>query len=259
MPSPFPGMDPYLEGYLSPDVHHRLATQISDQLAPRLEPNYVARIVLRTVMETWDMGESIGVVLPDVEIFRGRETPMTPTRENVAVVDVSIAPAPIIAPQYWEYEVEIPSVEIRTVKGGVLVASIEIMSPTNKTGQGWNEYHIKRTRVLESEAHLLEIDLLRRGKRPVPLGPAPLRPYYVFLTRARHRTRVEIWPISLRDPLPTVPVPLRAPDPDVALNLQLALTTVYDRARYHLSIDYHQPAEYPLEEFEAEWAATLVK
>lgn len=238
MPSPFPGMDPYLEGYLWPDVHHRLATQISDQLAPGLEPNYVARIVLRTVMETWDMGESIGVVLPDVEIFRGRETRATPTRETVAVVDAAIAPAPIIAPQHWEYEVEIPSVEIRTVKGGVLVASIEIMSPTNKTEQGWNEYH--------------------SGRRPVPLGPAPLRPYYVFLTRARRRTQVEIWPISLRDPLPTVPVPLRPPDADVPLNLQLALSTVYERARYHLSIDYHQPAEYPLEEFEAEWAATLV-
>ncbi len=45
MPSPFPGMDPYLEGYLWPDVHHRLATQISDQLMPMLRPRYVARVV----------------------------------------------------------------------------------------------------------------------------------------------------------------------------------------------------------------------
>jgi hypothetical protein len=42
MPSPFPGMDPYLEGYLWSDVHHRLATQISDQLMPLLRPQYVA-------------------------------------------------------------------------------------------------------------------------------------------------------------------------------------------------------------------------
>lgn len=44
MPSPFPGMDPYLEGYLWPDFHHRLATEISRQLTPRLRPRYVARL-----------------------------------------------------------------------------------------------------------------------------------------------------------------------------------------------------------------------
>jgi hypothetical protein len=39
MPSPFPGMDPYLEGHLWPDVHHRLATDyrwITASLRPRL-------------------------------------------------------------------------------------------------------------------------------------------------------------------------------------------------------------------------------
>lgn len=46
MPSPFPGMDPYLEGYLWPDVHQRLATEISKQLTPRLRPKYVARLAI---------------------------------------------------------------------------------------------------------------------------------------------------------------------------------------------------------------------
>lgn len=44
MPSPFPGMDPYLEGYLWPDVHHVLANKIRQQLAPRLRPNYLAHL-----------------------------------------------------------------------------------------------------------------------------------------------------------------------------------------------------------------------
>ncbi len=257
MPSPFPGMDPYLEGYLWPDVHHSLATQIRDQLAPEIEPNYVARIVLRTVMETLETGESVGVVLPDVEIFGGRRNRVNVPRETGASPVAVIEPALIIARQRLDFEEELASIEIRDVKGGLLVASIEIMSPTNKQGEGWNEYRGKRTRVLESDAHLLEIDLLRRGRRPAPLGQAPHRPYYIFLTRARHRTRVEIWPLSLRAPLPTVPVPLRAPDPDVPLDLQLALNTVYDRARYHLSIDYHQPAEDPLEEADAAWVESL--
>ncbi len=51
MPSPFPGMDPYLEGYLWPDVHQALATQIRRQLAPLLQPRYVARLAISTIQD----------------------------------------------------------------------------------------------------------------------------------------------------------------------------------------------------------------
>ena len=41
MPSPFPGMDPYLE-YPSAwtNIHHRLITAIADSFAPQLLPKY---------------------------------------------------------------------------------------------------------------------------------------------------------------------------------------------------------------------------
>ncbi|MCX7423579.1 MAG: DUF4058 family protein [Planctomycetia bacterium] len=38
-----------------------------------------------------------------------------------------------------------------------------------------------------------------------------------------------VWPIRLRDGLPSIPVPLRAPDPDARLDLQAVLHTIYDR------------------------------
>lgn len=69
MPSPFPGMDPYLEGVIWPDVHQRLATEISRRLAPRLRPGYVARLAL-TVFHDDPSIEGIGIVYPDVEITR---------------------------------------------------------------------------------------------------------------------------------------------------------------------------------------------
>src|SRR5688500_13992178 len=69
MPSPFSGMDPYLEGYLWPDVHHRLATQISDQLMPLLRPKYVARLDIHMVTDATPEAE-IGIMYPDVEIVR---------------------------------------------------------------------------------------------------------------------------------------------------------------------------------------------
>ena len=78
MPSPFPGMDPYLEGYLWPDVHHRLATQISDQLMPMLHPRYVARIEIHVVPDETPEVE-IGIMYPDVEIVRARQQDNQPS------------------------------------------------------------------------------------------------------------------------------------------------------------------------------------
>ena len=40
MPSPFPGMDPYVEGYLWPDFHHELASAIRLQLVRALSERY---------------------------------------------------------------------------------------------------------------------------------------------------------------------------------------------------------------------------
>lgn len=50
MPSPFPGMDPYLEGYLWPDVHNALASKIRQLLTPLLRPRYTARLGLSLVL-----------------------------------------------------------------------------------------------------------------------------------------------------------------------------------------------------------------
>jgi hypothetical protein len=72
MPSPFPGMDPYLEGYLWPDVHHRLTTQISDQLMPMLRPPYVARIEIQVIPDATPEAD-IGIMYPDVEVVRAHQ------------------------------------------------------------------------------------------------------------------------------------------------------------------------------------------
>ncbi len=260
MPSPFPGMDPYLEGYLWPDLHHDLATQIMVQLNRLIVPRYVARIVVRTVVEQLESSEAVSVSLPDVAVFGGRAPQAPPTSPpGGATVTTAVMPAPVIVPQPLEFEVEIPSVEIRDVAGGTLVTSIEILSPTNKQGIGWDEYQIKRRKVFGAQAHLLEIDLLRRGRRPVETITLPRAQYYVFLTRVHQRDRLEAWPIQLRDPLPTVAVPLRPPDPDVPLDLQSALTTIYDEARYDLSLDYGQPPNPPLSRDDAAWAAEWLR
>jgi len=199
MPSPFPGMDPYLEGSLWTTLHFTLGAEIVRYLAPKLRPKYVALPVERFVME---MSSSI---------------------------------------------------EIRDAAQRQLVTAIEILSPTNKRGEGIEEYLNKRRRILLSTAHLLEIDLLRVGQRAPMQQPLPSAPYFVFLSRANERPITEVWPIALYQPLPTVPVPLLTADKEILLDLQLVFTAAYDLLGYDLIVDYHQPPEIPLSPEEQKW------
>jgi hypothetical protein len=214
MPSPFPGMDPYLEGSLWMTVHSQLSAEIARQLAPKLRPRYLALMTERFVLE-----------IP----------------EGVAVATVMLTPVPHV------------TVEIRDVPDRQLVTAIEVLSPTNKRGEGRSEYLAKRQRLLLSTAHLMEIDLLRQGQRVPMQQPLPPAPYFVLLCRAETRPFSEVWPIALNEPLPVVPVPLLPGDADVSLDLQQALTTIYNLLGYDLAIDYTNPPEVPLRSDEAAW------
>lgn len=145
---------------------------------------------------------------------------------------------------------------------GLLVTAIEILSPVNKRPghEAFAAYRRKRRDLLRSSVHLLEIDLLRAGRRPPLVTPLPDAPYFVFLSRSDQRPRVEIWPLKLQDPIPVLPVPLLEPDPDVPLDLGRAIRIIYDRAAYDLRIDYSQPPPKPdLPPEDARWVAVCLQ
>jgi hypothetical protein len=261
MPSPFPGMDPYLEDPLHwRDVHHSLAGQIRRQLVPRLSPRYVARLETRLVAFSPDE-EEISILYPDIEVTQKqlRELAIA-TYEAATDVADAIPPPPLVLRALTPEQVELITVEIRDAAQGRLVTAIEILSPVNKRpGKGLEEYRAKRGTVLSANAHLLEIDLLRQGTRPPRLIGLPQSDYFIFLTRAERRNLTETWPVSVRDSLPVVPVPLLPGDEDVPLDMSHALRTIYDEARYDLGIDYGQPPVPPLAEEDAGWAQELLK
>jgi hypothetical protein len=174
--------------------------------------------------------------------------------------------APKLQPRYLVlptecFPISVPhvTIEIRDTAHRQLVTAIEVLSPTNKRGEGREEYLAKRGRVLLSNAHLLEIDFLRRGQRVPMQQPLPSTPYFVFLSRAEKRPLTEVWPIALNQALPTVPIPLLPSDEDVPLNLQQILTATYDLLGYHLAVDYTQPPEIPLDDEAAAWAMELLR
>jgi hypothetical protein len=150
-------------------------------------------------------------------------------------------------------------VEIRTVENQHLVTSLEVLSPANKRGQGYRDYLNKRDAILRSDTHLIEIDWLRNGRRPPMRQPLPEAAYFVFLSRAEKRPVLDVWPISLTDKLPIIPVPLLAEDDDVHLDLQLVFTAVYDSVGYEKLLDYVQAPEIALMQKMAVWADTLLQ
>jgi hypothetical protein len=241
MPSPFsPAMDPHLEGHLWPDFHHGLATEIRRRLCPLLKPRYVARLEIYLVEDETPEAE-IGILYPDVEFLTRQRTPGGP-----APIEGSPATAaPLTLPILSAVSVRISSIEIRDAARNELVTTIEILSPVNKREPGVTRYRERRDRLHRSGVHLLEIDLLRRGTRPLSSHPRlPACAYLITLTRSPAQV-TEAWPLRLPDRLPCVPVPLRAPDPDVPLDLAPAVDSVYDEAAYDLSVDYAQPPPPP--------------
>jgi hypothetical protein len=249
VPSPFPGMDPYLEGEMWQEFHDRFANQASVQLMPLLAPKYVALLAKRYVLDHPALSildlTSERVIYPDVHVVhptRQHATEATPPETATAAVsggaDVAVAEPVVELPSPVPEEVPLLSVEIRDVAERRLVTIIEILSPINKRAEGARDYAERRMDLLRTRTHLLEIDLLRQGRRIPLLGEPPPAPYYVYLSRFQRRPYTQIWPISLREPLPKVPVPLLPPDPDVPLDLQAALQACFDLVGYERLLDY---------------------
>ena len=206
MQPPFPGMDPYLEApSLWPDVHGSLAFAIREQLQPQLSPRYTAVLTPYVAFETIEIAP-VRFIVPDVGVLE-RDV----ASSEVAVT--AIAPPPLTGTVAMDIPTRYHRIEIRTVGDEALVTAIELLSPVNKRPgiDGAEAYDRKRREVLRSDAHLLEIDLLRAGRRPALITPLPdAPPSFIFLSRVERRPQIGIWPLSLRKPIPLLPVPLRA-------------------------------------------------
>ena len=257
MPSPFPGMDPYLEARaIWTGVHQRLITYIADQLQPQLRPKYLAHIGERIQLTS---GNSY---VPDVWLARRlREPAPVLTMEPTLVVD-----EPLLI-EFIDEEYREPYIEIMAREGGELVTLIELLSPANKTGRGREQYINKQRELLATAVNLVEIDLLGYGEpavvaRHAAIPEPPDWRYLISISRGepdRDRSGatpplpLEVYPIPLRQRLPRCRIPLRPPDEDAVLDLPTVFTRCYDAGGYDLFIDYRQPPDTLLSEAEAAW------
>ena len=270
MPSPFPGMDPYLENpIIWPDFHHHLATFITVELNATLPPPYYARVELRP-----ELGIVLGDrgnqrIIPDVLVMQQPGPALQPTSVALGVARTTIT-EPVRITTHTE-PFKHPFVEIRDAQSGhELITLLEILSPSNKEpGPDRRAYERKQREILNSDVHLIEIDLLRQGD---PVLPHPElaaavellnTAYLILINRANGdegtRNEYEVYPVHLQDILPCIPVPLRPEASDVALDLQVVFNRTYDGGMYRRSLNYNAAPEPPLTEAEAAWADELLR
>jgi hypothetical protein len=252
-------MDPYLEGPAWESFHAAFIDDIGRQLAPRLRPKYMVRVERRFVADAGGSSEDLSIAAastyPDVGVTARDANFSPPNQEgNVGVMEAPLQLATVLTARMPQRSLTILDVAERK-----LVAAIEVLSPSNKRpGGGREEYIERRENFLSASVHLIEIDLLRRGKRLPMIGPLPAMPYFAFVSRAAERPMTGIWPISLRDGLPMIPVPLLAGERDVLLELQAAFNNTYDTFGFDLELDYRKPPDFPLEGEDRQWAEMRV-
>jgi len=256
MPSPFPGMDPYLENPgLWPDVHHEIISVARESLNGQLRPKYFVRIEERVyISDEGDPGRA--VIVPDLliaERLEGTGVPFEPG--GVATLEIADPVEVLLQEEIREARLEVIDRAQRSV-----VTVIELLSPTNKYrgSRGQENYQEKRKEILGTPSHLVEIDLLRAGDPLFAHGIIP-HDYLVHVSRASRRPRATVWPIFLPQRLPVVPIPLRPEDPDAKLDLQSVLSTAYDRAAYDLEVDYRADPVPPFSAESADWAGRLLQ
>jgi hypothetical protein len=252
--SPFPGMDPYLESpKLWADVHHRLINIFAEQLSSLLIPKYFAQLESYIVID--QISDDSIIAVPDVAIT---EDDFDEPTDNIDTI--AIAPAPLRLKVPMPVPTHITNIHIKqNEENEELVTVIELLSPVKSlSGKGREKYLKKRNALFESRVHLIELDLLRRYSRmPFVEETLPDTDYLAMVSRAYERPNCDVWTISLREPLPVLPVPLLRPEPDVPLDLGRAMRTAYERAHYERRINYNAPPIPPLEQEDAAWAKHL--
>jgi len=252
MPSPFPGMDPFLEGPEWLDFHSRFVNTWCEAVADGLPDEYVANIDERVYLVEVDP-DTRKLIYPDVSVSQREMATSTSPHSALATAEPMTIPLEIIEGPRETY------IEILKKPELSLVAVLELLSPANKENPGRTEYLSKRNAVLRQNVHLVELDLLLGGQR-VPMGKSlPAGDYYYILARAEERFDAKVYRWTIADALPCLPVPLRPPHADVMVDLATVFTTAYERGRFGRRLHYDRPCPAALRDEQRTWVDAIAK
>lgn len=252
MPSPFPGMNPYLEQEEAwHDFHQSFIPAAREALHAQLPPDYIVKVEYHLYIHELPAEERRLLGRADVALAHppGGAAAAGASAVLAAPAYATVPPAVDVVKDVYLAVYDRDRREVVTV--------LELLSPSNKdNGSDREQYLGKRKQVFASNTHLVEIDLLRGGPR-LPLDGLPHCDYYVLVSRSQDRPRVGVWPIALRERLPVIPIPLRVGDVELQLDLQNVLNRVYDAAGYARYV-YKGLPKPPFTPADAAWAQQFI-
>jgi hypothetical protein len=249
-------MDPYLEQFWR-DVHHNLITFAQGELNPQLPPDLRARVEERVFVESLEgPGRSM---YPDIRVVERGAGAATGVQAGTSAAVAE--PLLIHLPEEQASQGYIEIIDVGS--GNRVITVIEVVSLANKTpGEGQELYLQKQRELKEGHVSLVEIDLLRAGKRVLvaaeSIPPLYRTTYQICVRKGWRLDVVEVYRAPLRDPLPAIKIPLREADAEIRLDLQKLIDRCYENGRYD-DIDYKkEPDPYLLPE-DAAWADELLR
>lgn len=197
----------------------------------------------------------LNIYYPDVAVMENKvkePMPIYGNRPQITAANLSV-------PIQSTIEVKVPVIEIRESKNKKLITVIEILSPANKRGLGFQQYQEKRKNLIAGKINLLEIDLIRGGKKVVSHPQVDNCDYLCALSR-KEANKTDLWTINLPSTLPTLPIPLESNDPDVAIDLQAVLNEIYQEVYYGDAIDYSENVPPPQLSIEkTNWVNSIIE
>ena len=255
MPSPFPGMDPYLE---APDgwhpFHTALVMALANSLNSSLPDTFYAQVEQRTLVATWH--DQLFVGQPDTLVIGTgslASATLAPTRTAPEVgFDVLLARDEPIHERY---------LEIRQ-QGNLkqVVAVVEVLSYSNKLpGRDRDRYVQKRGQILASRTSFVELDLLRAGGRMPGWEEAPDYHYGAITAPGYRRPHGKLFGFTLREEACEFLLPLDGVAEEPVVSLQTLLADAYDQGRYKMQINYAIPPEPPLSAKDEAWVDALLR
>jgi hypothetical protein len=261
-------MDPFLEHPdRFPGFHDSFIAYLKELLQPKLPEPYYADSGRRAWIEI-----SERYIGPDVQVLEKRAGRQTPEEKKEAS-GIAVA----VPPETRPIVIHVPHDERRETFLDVfigrgqerrLVTTIELLSPSNKApGEHGRELYLRKQRdVLQSNVHLVEIDLLRAGEHTtaVPadrlLAGAGAFDGHVCVHRFDRFEDYLVYPIRLEERLPEIGVPLLPGHGSISVDLQAIFDRAYDAGPYRREIDYTAEAPVPpLSQEQRAWAAGIVR
>jgi hypothetical protein len=239
-------MDPYLEAQGRwRDLHTSMITYCRDALNQVLPENYIAQIE----EQIWLVSPEavVGLLYPDVLVGRDPKATSSVQAHPSGASPTTLQPVTIPFLKGDVEETHDTWIEIRDLPELDLVTVIELLSRTNKIGVGRVEFLDKRDQYIDLPVNLVELDLLVGGSHLPMKKPIPTGDYHAPVALAQQRPDCDVYAWSIREPLPTIPIPLKLLDSDVKLNVGDPFALAFQRGRYARTIDYSRPLDLPLE------------